>query len=107
MAEPPVQLADMNTQTVVPELSVHFSRPANSPVNLTDAGDPLSDPHLVQSASNGLPLSFVSSYGFSCARNNPKYLEEYLCWFQLQVISLIIVVYAADCNGQAPGASLL
>ena len=66
MAEPLVQLADMNTQTVVPELSVHFSRSANTPVNLTDAGDPLSDPHPVQSASNGMP--FVSSYGFSCAQ---------------------------------------
>ena len=41
MTEPSVQLADVNTQTVVPELPVNL--PLKSPVNLPDAGNPMSD----------------------------------------------------------------
>ena len=59
MAEPSVQLADVNTQTVVPEIPVNLS--VNSSVNLPDSGDPMSDSEPIQSASDTILYSFTCS----------------------------------------------
>ena len=61
----PVQPAEVNTQSTVPELSIDLpaqelpvNLPMNSPVNLPDTGDLMSGPHLVQSMSDCMTSSF-------------------------------------------------
>ena len=80
-------LADVNTQTAVPELPANV--PVNSPVNLPDVGDLMSDSQPVQSASDGMSKSFVPRRVSRRARNTSNYLKDYLCWLDLQVLSLV------------------
>ena len=82
MVEPPIQLADVNTQTTVPELPANLT--VNSPVNLPDVGDPMPDLQPVQTTSDGMV----------CIQSCPKYFKlSYLCWLGVQVISLVKSVY--------------
>ena len=82
MVEPPIQLADVNTQTTVPELPANLT--VSSPVNLPDVGDPMPDSQPVQTTSDGMV----------CIQSCPKYYKlSYLCWLDVQVISLVKSVY--------------
>ena len=74
MVEPPIKEADFNAQTAVPELPANL--PMNSPVNLPDVGNPMSDSQPVQTTSNGMSKLFVPRRVPSHARNTSNFLDH-------------------------------